>query len=264
MSTQVHGAHDSVQAFLGDASLMSALKLYAAHGILENMATERFLALLRSSSAVSFGVPTAERVRTAGYMTQLLQAHKAAGGRDPRKLTRRQLLELDVPLRAASRSLTTTTTASMRRAAVQYAWAKFKEHKAEHGAVSRCEMLALRKHYMASFKDLPEAERLEFGVADDDALPATLNDDGDAEPPVMTAAHHYDIQLDDRLWGLSSVDEPVRPCEIEQEIKNVRGDFSNDPYLSNCGLRNETLNKLRSDFVKSGYITHPGRSTFID
>ena len=84
---------------LTNLAVMAALRLWARYGQIGNMICERLLALFKRSSVLRCAI---ERAISGGYLAQLLHAHLNAGGSDLRKLTRKQLIELGVPLRARS------------------------------------------------------------------------------------------------------------------------------------------------------------------
>ena len=80
--------------------LKAALRSWAMHSSLTNMGTERLLSLVRRSCPSRC---YAERMVAAGYLTQVQQVHRSAGGNDVNKLTRHQLLAAGIPLRAGAK-----------------------------------------------------------------------------------------------------------------------------------------------------------------
>ena len=62
------------------------------------MNTERDLATTRKASP---GACNAARYVSAGFLSLVLRAHTGAGGEDPRECSRKQLLDMDAPIKCA-------------------------------------------------------------------------------------------------------------------------------------------------------------------
>ncbi len=117
---------------LNDAGLMSALKLWAQSGKVENMDVERILALFRHSVGKNKAA-VVDRLIPAGFLAQWRAAHRTCGGLDPSIASRDSLTKL--PSRANIRKERSSRPSS--RPAILYMIDKVRARKASGVVKSR-------------------------------------------------------------------------------------------------------------------------------
>jgi len=78
---QVKMNFTSAEELLSDSTLLETIRTWCSKARSENMGVERLLAQIRKGVGGS-KAPTAERVMTAGFMTQWLGEHFTCGGED--------------------------------------------------------------------------------------------------------------------------------------------------------------------------------------
>ena len=102
MTAKVRRMAPTWQELLNHRGLMAALTTWSWVAKLSNMHLERLLALIRKSAPQRCFL---ERLLATGHLTQILSRHRSAGGSDIRRITRKQLVQLSVPIRATSKVL---------------------------------------------------------------------------------------------------------------------------------------------------------------
>ena len=117
---------------LSCSSLKDLLSAWGRCALICNMPLERLLALYRRSTPEQS--PNVEKVIAQGYAAALLQQHSGAGGRDPRVVTRDDLLVAGVPIRASERGDSDVQHLQMRRAKFLYMNTKTTAFQREHNA----------------------------------------------------------------------------------------------------------------------------------
>ena len=92
-SRKVYDMFGSAEALEASAAFQRILKIWAISYKFTGMAMERLLAQIRRACDDKDAAADAERLASSGFLAQLLTAHRARGGDDPRSASRAQLLE---------------------------------------------------------------------------------------------------------------------------------------------------------------------------
>jgi hypothetical protein len=190
-----------------DAAFLNALRLWARCAKIENMGTERLLALLRKS--VASKAPTIDRLLSAGYMAQLRSEHFAAGGMDPTALHRDRIAEVKVAARRRKASCA---------AATLYMLEKVADRRRKGQKKSRAEHKVERRKYLVGFKFLPEEEKdvyLELAAGRNSSKRQRLHEDQ------TTADDDYSNKASVGLFGLSYRFAPIRADVINKVADRV-------------------------------------------
>ena len=194
--------------------VMVVLDLWARMCRVCNMSLERLLSLIRRSAPARCHV---ERILCAGHMSQLRNAHWAAGGKDCTKRTRQQLLKHGVPIKACARRRTKKPQAAATGYVSFARWSSNKwkrlrlERQQRAGVLQPSQVLSDRAGYNAQIQRLA-AEWKECGGAP----PAP-----DAEED--EAVKSYADRIGTKLWGLSDEDWFCRPCVLEEALPDIAG-----------------------------------------
>ena len=223
---KVRRKRHTVQEISEDTVLLSCLRLMCLSARVENMVTERLLALMRH--AYGGKGATAERIVTTSFMRQWLVQHEAAGGEDPRMTTRQQLARLQVPLQCLEPE---KRLPQRRRARLQFA----NQMQTQY---------ATMKDACAAFDDLPVEEQEAWRVPVHDACDAT--DDAGVD-----AATRYDLALGQGLWGKSSVDQPLRHDVVDAAVAACKRPAR---YQGREIGITRALQGLRTAFVSSSFV----------
>ncbi len=104
---------EAAQGLIKNQRFTDAIKVWSESTKLTNMHLERMLAALKLDNSISgsgknASTPSAERLVSVGMLGQLLRAHLANGGRDPRYQTRADLRRAGVPIQADARTSETS------------------------------------------------------------------------------------------------------------------------------------------------------------
>ena len=224
-SRKVTAARQTPESLVGDKNLMSGFGLIARKGNIENMALERLLALIRQ--VCPKGTPTCERLCSAGFLAQILQIHRAAGGQDPWLFRRADLQEKSAPTRNAATASGANkrpwmASGASKRPWMYYADEKIAERKKSTGKISRAayhnEKSRLAREYsrlapeqMARYEDLA----VQGGRLD---LPRMEQETEAGE----TREEQYQRRIADRLWGFSDCRQPIRADVVEKIAVQIR------------------------------------------
>jgi len=204
MGEKIRAKHKTVASLMGDIDLREGIKLWANSAI-ENMCMERLLALFKKSAGA--GVPSCERLVSAGLLAQPLAAHRTAGGREPSQVTRKDLIEHGAPI--ASNAPAVAERARLPPEWMRRAQEKIKRRRSIIGKVSR-----------AQYNEELRCLAAECKTSHDDQLPAAPAPQGqgnaDAEVGV-DQARRYEMDIGSSLWGLSSLSQPIRGDVVDAQ-----------------------------------------------
>jgi hypothetical protein len=95
-SRKVRLLFPSAEAMIADDEFVECLRAWAYHSKICNMHVERIFAQIRK--AVPGTNPHAERICSAGLLTQVRHRHEEAGGRDVSAVRRQDLVDHGVPV----------------------------------------------------------------------------------------------------------------------------------------------------------------------
>ena len=166
------------------------------------MASERLLSRFRAACVRNTQArrPTACKIMSHGVLSTLLKDHLEAGGDDPRNFTRKQLSRLQVPVissRGKPEPIANNSRASLRYAVAQ--------EKKRHKPLPRAEFCQERRRLITEFQRLPWVVQALHEKTD---LPITCSDQ-----PMS-----YRTAIGTKLWGLSSVEQPIHKDVVEREL----------------------------------------------
>ena len=95
----------SAESMHSNAQFRALLRSWIKVAKLDNMHVERLLALIKRASALAGdAVPFAERLCSAGFLSQLIASWRAVTGTTPGVRTRKSLLNASVPLACRAKS----------------------------------------------------------------------------------------------------------------------------------------------------------------
>ena len=214
--------------------LVAALKVWSQTGRLGNMATERSLAQMRKAAPDRC---CTERLLGASFLGQIQTKHLAAGGEDLRKLTRRQLLRLGAPLRAA-RGRSTAQKRAGRRSSGFAAFAG-QQHMARRVAGERLSREAYRAMMRALSQEWQET-------------PAAMRPVAGAEPPAGGGMTYKD-RIGSGLWGCSDAASPLAEELVGRMVRELA-----PPSEGRTRGLTESLAECRSAFLASKLVKDEG------
>lgn len=234
-SRKVKGLAGSADALMRHEPLLGAIDAWSRQGRLCNMHTERLLAAIRKATASK--APVAERLISAGTLSQVSTLHRRCGGHDPRKVTRKQVADMGAPLKSAF----ATRNPNMRRPHIEFINAKRAERR--------------RAGIQLAFADFRE----EFHRDLDEfrAQPVAR-----APPPLQPlaakapAAESYKDHIGADLWGLSNAMWPISPESVAVALERAlptppRPEGAPGPCR---GGLSERLSVLRERCVQDGFV----------
>ena len=221
---KVWSAFKTTEDLLACEPLLVTLELWVRHGLSENMGTERLLSLIRRACGPS-KTPTVERVVAGGFLAQVRAVHEACGGESPVNITRQRLQSLGAPISASQRPAKQRGQ-KLRLLGAHTLWLNRRQQaiKAEHGRRPRLEWLASLRELAAEWAQMTPAEQAPFR----EEVDATRTrrefagpKDEVGEGPGISAEDRYASYVGGRLWGLSSLAQPVRADVIEQQVRKL-------------------------------------------
>lgn len=226
-SLKLRRLRSTAALLLAFTAAMVAIRMWVLKKSLGNMICERILALFRKSAALRCFV---ERILGAGFLTQLLQAHRAAGGDDPRKLVRKTLVDLGVPLQA-KRSRKKVPKGQVPKH-IEFSNALCKGTKFRDRADYKEALSSIREALQeCGSLPLPPSDIDPIGVGNHDAGGATYND-----------------RIGRTLWGHSNESSPIVPSVLEAEARR-RAPCSRDAAGSSIGLT-DRMEGVRREYLK--------------
>jgi hypothetical protein len=188
---------------LSDCKLMGVIKLWAYNGRVESIALERLLAKFKRAVWTQ-KAPFLAKAVSVGLLTQVLATHIEAGGKDPRRVRRSDLLADDMPILANKPKKPKKT-----RAVFAYANQQYDKYKAEHGTQRMGTRLALMGTFVKEFHKLPPEKALLYqrkACVEENISPADV----------------YDRNIADRLWGMSSIGAPMKESVLENIANGIQ------------------------------------------
>ena len=220
---------------------------------LTNMGCERILALIKKAA---FGTgpdaaPDVERVAAAGTLTQWLTTHLAAGGSDPRVMTREQAIEDGAQLQCRAKRCKRATRPA--GGFVAFSNHRRGERKASGEVLdkdaAKLERDALSREWSALDDDAKQVWSDTSQRAHDDRELDRLTSALGTTDPDPNPTHMYKVGV---LWGLGEKRFPLaKECFIRQ-AKAACGDDALPGSRRYCSA-------LREDFHKSIFIEDRGR-----
>ena len=213
-----------------DGRILQGLRLWARHTKISNMECERLLAKCKASSPEKH--PMVERVVATSFLSQWLQAHREAGGVDPRRSeTRKALLKKQVRLACGRASGHKKRAAQPKKS--RGFWAYVKKHRFK-GKLPNAARLAETSRLAFLFSSLPPEDRVAYSV--EERATRAQNDTATPEPDESK----YERLVPGSLFGLSNHEEPFMVSEFEKVAQSVM-----PPGLQ--GMRNYAK-RLRASF----------------
>jgi hypothetical protein len=203
-----------------------------SRGRVTNMGLERLLGLIKKASPAR--LPYAERLLAAGLLTQWLKPHLAAGGEDPRTVTRAQMIRDGVPIEAnRTSSLRGGLRASHCYANDELAKVKLARKQAGEEPLDRTASNDLKRNFNQAFPKLP-ADTIQHykDLAGEKAEGRRAEVANAGDRPYESA----------RRWGLCSNEEPVRIDAINEIVCSYADSGS-------VGGISAPMDKLRKEFA---------------
>jgi hypothetical protein len=224
-SQRVRRRFDSPDDMLADQGFRDAVDMWSSKSKICNMHVERMLALIRQS-VPSGRLPNLERLVSAGYLTQVLQQHRAAGGRHPGHTSRQDLIKAGVQIVAAAPRPDRQPTRSRGHLLLMNTRCQ-EAGKAKGEKLNRVEYHATRRAAMNEWRnDLGDDAHADWHRrARELAEGAAPPDDPQPEP-------QYDS---DSLWGVGNLHSPLDAKMAEEVIKAKLG-------VEHVGQNGETSN----------------------
>ena len=220
ISLKVKQVAGSPRALLGHRALRAAFKLWSRTARVGNMATERQLNLITRASPKRCFV---ERLISAGFLALIKSRHSKANGRDPSVMTRQQLRDADIPIRAKHRHSAQAKRIMRERARAALVMHRNAEVSRHHGVRlgfrdwSNYKINKLGKSDRAKYRE--RMEQLQDRWDSHDLL-SDVSDGSDVE----TASVAYDKKIGRQLWGCSSLEEPIRANVLAEVLQDQFGD----------------------------------------
>ncbi|CAK0835736.1 unnamed protein product [Prorocentrum cordatum] len=220
------------------------MRQWGRHGKISNMHVERLLAQFRQASNIKSGhAPSVHRASSGGFCSQWRQEHIAAGGKDPSRTTRRDLLEKGVPLKAgqASRRVPGTVRAHFLFASNRWN---------NEGRGSGMSYKAFMRQACAMYEDLSQDEKDPWEVDArnrSDAGRAAAGEGAEVGPDQARARD------ESAPWGLASEKLPLDPEKAREYLARVfEIDLGPKSGFSTWGP------SLSDDFLESMFILDSG------
>ena len=229
--------HDSLDALKLDGEVRQALQTWSHKTRLCNMHTERDLALVKQASPMKN--PLAERLAAAGLLTQWLRSHRAAGGVDPRGAPKASdLVDAGVGLARGTKRARPSRPSAARGVFTYIA------ENIETG-LNKEEAITEKRRLAGEFYRLPLHERAVY--IHDEALVAGERHELADGGPQISKGERYDINIGDKLWGLSSYDTPLQLHHLSFVLQKE------SPAGCGPGMRN-FVGPLRDKFAARLYV----------
>ena len=215
----------AVDDLLNDQALMDGLRLWATSCNLENMCLERLLALIRNTLPDKM-TSSAERVVSSGFLAQVLSKHKEVGGSEPWLLRRSDLVARGVPTKANAKA---KGKRYGKRPWMFYADERVLARKATVGMGTRSAYYMELKQWAAEFNLLSKEDKQSYEemarVAADNHATKREMALKMAEDCQETPDEAYRRLVGQKLWGLSSQQQPIRADVIDEfarkDVKEV-------------------------------------------
>ena len=243
----------TVGGFLKHAGLQAGLRNWGRNADITNMCCERLLSLVRKASPLHCFM---ERLLSAGFLTQVRQAHASAGGLDSFKLTRSQLLAGDAPIRAAC----------SRRANQKLKIAKERDQKRRRQTISFKdwanrqqleERQSLNQRKLGDRADYRQRMRRLAAVFKERKAEIQTQERFREEPMPVDDDSAYVAKIGTHLWGCSDRCSLLRTDLLLAECEAAAP--SNRAWVGGLTAR---LGGLRSDFIKELIV--PKGNTIAD
>ena len=248
-SLKVRRLAGSAAGLLKHAGILAALRLWGKIARITNMHTERLINLHQRSSPPKCVVA---RVLAAGFLSHILSIHKKAGGLHPSSVTRAELREAGVPIRARGLS-----SADKRQRAQ-----RVREAIAAHTAaiVKGQPTIGMKKHFNNWVNHMnrvgPRVTRPLYRQRQQD-LKARWNSDellsdvdDDTEACHAQADRAYLKKIGHTLWECSDRHWPVLPSRLSSVAETIAPPARRSQVL---GLT-ARLHQPRQDFLKGLFV----------
>ena len=174
-----------------------------------NMHVERYLSRIRRSCPHVHTAPPVERVRAAGFVSEVLTQHRVNGGQDPRFTTSEQLLCKGVPLHRAKRR----KTQKVRGSAGFFKFGKQEEDRRRERGETQLQLGGRKRRFeelAMQWGANTQQQRRAFNLLAIEERRETLNDlqqDMQEEPPRTDP-----ISVNGGFWGMSTPEiSPSKP-----------------------------------------------------
>ncbi|CAK0877216.1 unnamed protein product [Prorocentrum cordatum] len=220
----------TADGFLRHVGLRAAIRSWAATARLTNMCTERLLSTVRRASPLR---SHADRVVSAGFLSLIQAAHRAAGGNDINVCYRRNLLAAGAPICAARRRRREVDRSRRQRAAGDFVMWANKKMKAERLRLGQRRLGDREAH----------RRRLERLRKECDDLKVRLAVLGEQPEEKHDLAVLYSEKIGTNLWNCSSVDTLLREDVIQAECERAA-----PSHPGMLGGLTERLSQVRSQF----------------
>ena len=180
------------------------------------MATE-----VKAAAGAGKGVrPSVERLAAAGLLAKWVGAHTSAGGTDPRFGARsHDLVAKGVPLASAAGKVSKSCPLRARGA---FSYANARVGKGLDRATRRSEMARLFNEFNA----LPADQKKTFELEERQRSIEKSRDEGG-----MTPDQHYDAQIGDQLWQMSTRTSALS-CEVLEDAVEATLHGKSDPQCA--------------------------------
>ena len=176
------------------------------------MHVERLLSLVKAASVSKVAAcPDAERMCSAGMLTQASTAHCNLGMSDPRYQTRADLLAANAPVRCNKQK-------RHRKTIGLFAYVRFiRRQRGLEAPLCKQSYSELLKECAATFADLPQHEKDEYSAEESKEPDEESNVDGGDD------ALDYERSLRAGLMGHGSRSEPYSSKALEDEVRIEMG-----------------------------------------
>lgn len=218
-SQKLRAKYSSAQEFLDDQDLMNLLTSWAVHGKVCSMHVERLFALIRQS--VPDSSPSAERICSGGFLSQVLKQHRHAGGVAPGTFQRKDAIALGVPIRSNVQEACSQPKRA--RGHLTFINKQIREESAElarsGGRMTRAQASARRRELGAEFRALSADEQK--SLTDEAVAEATLHASRVSEEAALAEGGQYKA---DELWNIGVRSSPLCPDLARRLVQEKLGD----------------------------------------
>jgi hypothetical protein len=187
-----------------------------------NMHVERYLSRIRRSCSHMHTAPTVERVRAAGFVSEVLTQHRVNGGQDPRFTTSKQLLSKGVPLHRAKQR----KTQKVRGSAGFFKFVKQEEDRRRERGETQQQLGGRKRRFQelaTQWDASTQQQRRAFNALAIEDRRETLNDLHQVvqeEPPRTDP-----ISVNGGFWGMSTLETPFTEQALVDTVRSDMGDL---------------------------------------
>ena len=217
-SAKLMNIFDNAEQLRGDPCLLGSLQTWGKSAKLSNMHVERQLA--RMKKATQGKLPLAERLLSAGAVSEWVRTHVDRGGEDPRVLTKAQLSQSDAPLHS-TRSRKTSMRGGL-RPALHYMNGKMHEDALQGIRRAPAERRDRQRHLVAEYHEMAAIDQKIHEDAVAESRRAKRRCTGEAKETAELAAR-LDAAFCDYGLRLASKQSPVRLEVAENTIRQELG-----------------------------------------